>query len=97
MYESDFILNDTDIEIRNGDFLISDANAQNIGYILMASKGTNKEYPLTGADLLKIRNAPIPDFRVLLSEIKAELKKDGYKTVTITSLNNQNLDINAKR
>ena len=93
--ESDIIITkDGDADIKGGDFNVRNANSQNIAFVCFAAKGNNKKFPTSGTGLFGIRNAPTTDARNLSRIIKAELKKDGYNTVSIFNETN-GIEINA--
>lgn len=62
----DLVLDNYDLEIRNGDFVIEDSHQQEVDLILRTTPGDWKNSPLTGADL----------YSYLLNENVFALKKN---------------------
>lgn len=72
---NDFLLEENDLKIANGDFLIGNSNQQHQHNLLMVEKGGYKQYPTVGVGLfsyLKDDNES-----ELLREVRIQLSKDG--------------------
>ena len=81
--QQDILLDATgDLQCTNGDFVIGDANQQNVELILGTSPGEWKANPIVGADLIKSYQGSLDGFTV--RNIKVQLEADGYAAITIT-------------
>ena len=84
-----------DLLIENGDFVLDNAEQQNVNFILIASKGSFYETPRIGVNALRSLNSG-GSFQRLKQEIKTNLQFDGYRNITIDKINDQ-LFVDAKR
>lgn len=73
---------DNDLLFENGDLVVGTSDEQHIKDILMSSKGSNREFPLLGANLHRFVKSQrtFADFERV---IKMELLKDRYSNVKI--------------
>ena len=95
MTRHDLILNNGDLQIVDGDFVISRSDNQNIELILLSSIGSWKQSPLLGADISQDLNG------LFTPQVKGRITKqlfiDGYNNVDIrfnTSTSKIELKIN---
>lgn len=65
-----------DLEILNGDFIISDADERHIEHLLISKQGEWKGSPLTGGDIQKAQHGGIT--RTLDRHIRVQLEADGF-------------------
>ena len=84
--------NNFDLQIVDGDFLVSVSDEQNIELLLISCAGMWKQYPLVGANIKGDVNGLFND--VMKNTIKQQLVSDGYNGVTFKfNQNTANLDI----
>lgn len=92
----DFTLDDKgDIDIKNGDFTIINAEQQEIKFLLVSKKGEWKAHPLTGANIgkyLKRREGMTNAIR----EGKLQLKDDGF-IVNKFKIEDKKINVEAER
>ena len=79
------ILNDEtgDLAFAEGDFSTGESDAQHVEHLLMASKGSLRQYPEMGvglANFLKKQSTQSSDMR---REIEVNLKADGYRVLNL--------------
>ncbi len=82
--ENDIIIEQTDVQILNGDFDVQDANNQNIKHLLIGKPGDYKIFPSVGVGIYYMQNADLNNFSVTLSKIREQIIKDGYKNPDIS-------------
>ena len=70
--------NNNDLQIVDGDFLVSVSDEQNIELLLISCAG--QQYPLVGANIKGDINGLFND--VMKNTIKQQLVSDGYNSVT---------------
>ncbi|EKB58400.1 hypothetical protein [Bergeyella zoohelcum] len=70
-----------DVQIENGDFIVSDSQNQSIELLLSSAQGEWKESPLTGANLHKAKHGKID--RDLYRHIGVQLKADGFNATKL--------------
>lgn len=97
---TDLLLDDEyDIAIDGGDFVGADSEEQHQQLILVASKGSFRESPLTGVNIsqyIKTRFTQI-DIDKLKQQIRLQFQYDGYSQ-TFTQINSfDDIQINAQR
>ncbi len=87
-----------DLEIANGDFVVSESDGQHIEHILRADRGQFRQFPLVGVGLQKQANAS-PNRQKLKQEIKLQLRADGFgvKKIGISDGEVMGVIIDAKR
>lgn len=93
---ADILLNENDVSIVNGDFLIGDSEQQEIESVLIAFKGEFKITPLLGAEItrmLKARNTR----QGIAREVNEQLKYDGFQKIDFKIEDAENFTINAQR
>ncbi|WP_241279789.1 hypothetical protein [Chryseobacterium cucumeris] len=93
---ADILLNENDVSIVNGDFLIGDSEQQEIESVLIAFKGEFKITPLLGAEIarmLKARNTR----QGITREVNEQLKYDGFQKIDFKIEDAENFTINAQR
>lgn len=88
--------NNNDIMIENGDFVISDADQQNLKLIIQAQKGQFYETPLIGVGIGDEMNS-VTTFQNLKNRIKNNMALDGYDADGIMIDDDFNITTNAKR
>lgn len=80
MKRTDIMLNQIgDLEIIDGDFVVSESDAQHVELLLSATKGSIRQYPDMGAGLanfVKKQNTAMAEMR---RSIEVNLKADGYQ------------------
>lgn len=80
MARIDIALNDSgDLDIIDGDFVVSESDAQHVGLLLSATKGSIRQYPEMGvglANYVKKQNTSMAEMR---RSIEVNLKADGYQ------------------
>lgn len=60
----DIIIQDGDIKIEKGDFLVDESQAQHIEHLLLATPGTYKQTPSIGIGIRRALNSPLrPELR----------------------------------
>ena len=91
---TDLLLQNNDLQFKDGDFLIGASDEQHIEHILVADKGNFRAYPLLGIGLLQYVNSPTNTVSKteLKGKIKRQLEYDGYNEVFVQI--NSVLDIN---
>lgn len=78
----DFLLNRYgDLDLSNGDLHIGYSNLQHQEHILIAQKGTLKQYPDRGVGIEDFVNESEID--EMVSEVRAEFQKDGMNVTRI--------------
>lgn len=75
---NDLIINETDIVIQDGDFLIGESDNQNVFANLKARKGQFYENPLIGIGIDDFQNSSKTK-REITKEIREGLLKDNYR------------------
>ncbi len=73
---NDIILEDNDLKIENGDFVVAESKAQHIEHIMMVQKGQLYQYPLLGVG---IRSKIKGDAEGIKREILKQLKSDNIE------------------
>jgi hypothetical protein len=80
MARTDIMLNEAgDLDIIDGDFVVSESDAQNVELLLSATKGSLRQYPEMGvglANYVKKQNTSTAEMR---RSIEVNLKADGYR------------------
>ncbi|MDC9722360.1 MAG: hypothetical protein PSN34_06255 [Urechidicola sp.] len=74
---TDFLLEDNDIKIENGDFAIGQSDQQNVEQIFIASPGEFKEFPLVGFAAVKYLKG-VANKSAFKRNLKVQLQNDGY-------------------
>lgn len=76
--------NNYDMQITNGDLLISESAHQDVELLLITSKGEWKQWPLTGVGILDYHHAP-QNIPALKREIQIQLtdNKIPFKSILI--------------
>jgi hypothetical protein len=87
--------NDSDLNISNGDLLISESDSQHIDHILTANKGHFKQSPLIGAGIIEFINNSASE-QEIRQRIKLQLESDGF-SVRQVKINSGNIEIDAER
>lgn len=78
----DILLQDNDLAVANGDFVLGDSNLQNVLLILSIPPGSWKQFPLTGVGESKFINAPLDG--KIKREIQLQLQSDGYRLNSVS-------------
>ncbi|CAM1361533.1 conserved hypothetical protein [Tenacibaculum litopenaei] len=88
---------DQDLLFYQGDLYLAEASQQNIEHLLLAQKGSYKEYPLLGVGIENYLrgNSAINKLR-LEAEIEKQLEFDNFKVrlIDVTNLNAIQIDGN---
>lgn len=92
----DIILEDGDLLIRGGDFVVDEAPEQHIEHILLARKGQYRQWPLVGVGIADYHNAPMTTaIRTKLErEIKLQIESDGAIGVEVEVSNDGGVSVN---
>ena len=94
---TDFRLDETeDLEIKNGDFVISDSDQTHIIHILKANKGYFFENPLIGVGIINELNSST-NKQALKQNIRRQLVLDNYSVKEIKISPEGKININAIR
>ena len=96
----DIELDNFDLRIVNGVFMLSESDSTHIEHLLLLDKGNLKHSPITGIGIVKYLNSPnsVNNIASLKSKMKAQLEYDGYTDVKIdTTAGIENIKIDAKR
>lgn len=78
----DILINDGDLDIKDGDFVIGPSEEQEIDFIIRSQKGEWRQWPLIGFGVIKwIRSV----FRssAFKQQLDTELRQDGFSEVDI--------------
>ncbi len=79
MTRTDFKLDDNnDLEIVNGDFVITDSDQQHVSDIFLAQKGDYKETPLIGFNATIYLKGNENNIYEFMRNLKVQLAYDGY-------------------
>lgn len=88
---NDILLDENgDLAIANGDFVIGESLDQEVAALLQMNKGELKEFPIIGADLIKLINSNTSEIE-LKQILKNELKRDGKSYQELKERINQRL------
>jgi len=79
--------NSVDLKFRNGDFIITDSLAQDIGLILKYGTGHLRQFVDLGVHIDLFNNGTWT--QELKNKIRQELKKDGIQVKAIKLINNE--------
>ena len=90
----DFLLNDGDLLIQQGDWLIADSDQQHIQLLLTSMPAEWKENPETGVGLTLSQHGAIDGF--VKRTIAVQLEADGFKLDNL-QITEKGLIIDAKR
>ena len=81
---SDILLDSNlDPQIANGDFVCGVSDQQNVNLLLQATKGSFREYPTVGVNLISYLHST-NSARAMRREINVQLMNDNYKVDTLT-------------
>lgn len=88
-----------DLLIDNGDFVKHDAQQDHIENILITSKGSYRQFPLVGVNLIDFVNGPESNKTrlSLAKQIRLQLIADGYEIVLIDTASFSNILIEAEK
>ena len=93
---TDFLLDDnSDLTIKNGDFVLSDTEAQDVELLIRSSKGAWKENPLTGVGIAQLVKSRGTEVRIK-RDINEQLLLDGFINVNI-DINYPDVNVDANR
>jgi len=92
MMPNDLILEDYDLQIKNGDFVVGESTRQHQNLLLLADKGEFKQFPTIGVGILRY----LEDYNGdnLAREIRTEFNRDGM-TVREIKFTGSKIDITA--
>jgi phage baseplate assembly protein W len=74
----DILLENNDLLIINGDFVLADSEEQHIRDIIQANKGEFRENPLMGAGIQNYINAPGNNLEAFKGAVRKSLMLDNY-------------------
>lgn len=83
-------MRDSDFEIENGDFKVTNTNEQESYYILEAGKGQFYQTPRIGVQILKYQNADV-NKNELRKIVRTELKRDNFKINNVYVVNSEDV------
>lgn len=93
MKRRDLIVDETDeLKIKNGDFVVDDADMQHVEHIIQVQKGEYKEFPLLGFGVQGYLKTNTPPFE-FKRDLKIQLEYDGYKNANLSLTNDYQLSI----
>ncbi|TNE31822.1 MAG: hypothetical protein EP346_00020 [Bacteroidetes bacterium] len=83
---TDYLLQEEDLIIENGDFKSGDSVDDHVNHILVATKGQYRQHPLVGVGLLNYIGSPWTSTvrNRLESQIQLQLEADGATGVDIS-------------
>lgn len=86
----DYITENGDLLIANGDFVQGESESQHVEHLLIARKGQYKHAPLLGVGIGDMLNAPLGQARraAMERDIKLQLMAEGLRDVQV-SVNDQ--------
>ena len=89
--------NTNDLVIQNGDFVIAEADKTQAKFIILASKGEIRQYPLLGVGINRFIGSSI-GADILFNTVKNELLSDGLSLDSFNLKNNSggNVEIDFK-
>jgi len=96
----DIELDNFDLRIVNGDFMLHESDTTHIEHLLLLDKGNLKHSPITGVGIAKYINSPgtVNNIASFKSKLKAQLEYDGYSNIEIeVPIDFKNIKIDAKR
>lgn len=90
---------DKDLVVAKGDFTVGESEEQHIELILLSTKGSWRQSPLTGCDLLRFVAAPFTLKTVdsMRQRMKIQLQFDGYASSAISINSFSDIHITAER
>lgn len=90
----DFILNESGLQVYNGDLLTGDSTLQHQEHLLLSGKGVVKNHPTVGVGLIAYLNDDLKAFE-LESEIAIEFEKDGMRVNKVNVESAEDAEIDA--
>ena len=78
---NDILMRDDDLSIIGGDFEMGNSDPQHVYHIILNSKGSYKQFPLTGIGKSRFINAPLGAEQ--RREIQLQLQADGYRVTQL--------------
>jgi hypothetical protein len=95
----DWLTNGNNMLIKDGDFVIGEAEEEYIENILIAEKGNYRQFPLVGVGIKNFINAAMTpqELTKLKREIAIQLEYDGYKINSININKDFKIDIDCER
>ena len=98
--DQDILLNDYDLWIKNGDFVIGESEQQESDLIINTFQGNWFQYPLVGVGIVRYLAGTTPALQ-LENIIVQQLKADGFAVDSVsivgTTLNNIKIQVLAHR
>lgn len=91
--------NNLDLVIKDGDFVIDDSEQQHQELILIATRGSFRESPLTGVGIIKYIKSgfTVAAVDALRQKIRLQLQYDGYTNVATQINSFTDIQIQADR
>lgn len=77
MARKDILLQNDDLQIRGGDFVVGESDLQHVYLIIRLAKGNIKQFPLIGVGEERFLNGTIDGN--LRRELQLQLESDGYR------------------
>ncbi|ROI09788.1 oxidase [Chryseobacterium sp. H3056] len=88
------LIHNTELEIKNGDFLVSESDSQHTRHILIANKGEYKAAPELGVGISQMLNSE--EITEFLIEAKKNLQYDGQVVTDIQFTESEKLIVDSK-
>jgi hypothetical protein len=88
---TDYLFENGDLAIQNGDFVIGNSSNQHQEHILLAHKGEYREFPELGVGIKDMLGDDNIDFWLI--EIKKNLQYDGMQVENVLFDNEGNINI----
>lgn len=92
----DLIQENGELVIEGGDFVIADADTQDLERIMKISKGEQVNWPLLGVGLVSSINAKKMTSAGLKAEIKESISLDGFEFLSL-DVDGSEINLNAVR
>lgn len=88
-----------DLLIENGDFVKADCAQDHIEDIMLATKGSYKQFPLVGLNLFQYLNSPFTNETKIsfAKQIRLQLEADKYKVRLIDVSDFENIKVEASK
>jgi len=90
----DYLLDDFDLAIDNGDFVVGESTSQHQQLLLLLNKGELRQYPKTGVGAITFSNDD--QLGGLYTEIQQQFEADGMQIEKLVVNSNGTVDIKAR-
>lgn len=93
----DIILEDFDLKIRNGDFVVDYSDQQHVDHLLISRQGEYRQSPFLGIGIQDQINAPMSEKQrqELEKKIKLHIESDGGSNVSVKVQDLESVNIEA--